>query len=158
MTDLEKARAEIDACDREMAALFARRMAAVEEVADYKEAAGLPVLDRAREDALLEKNVGYLPDMTYEREYRAFLRAEMAISRGYQSRRRDKLYVDLGDKGYPIVLQSGGIYHAKEYLNLNRRVLIVTDDGVPSQYARTVEAQCATPTRVCIPAGEKSKQ
>ena len=75
MTDLEKARAEIDACDREMAALFARRMAAVEEVADYKEAAGLPVLDRAREDALLVKNAGYLPDKTYESEYRAFLRA-----------------------------------------------------------------------------------
>lgn len=158
MTDLEKARAEIDACDREMAALFARRMAAVEEVADYKEAAGLPVLDRAREDALLVKNMGYLPDKTYEREYRAFLRAEMAISRGYQSRRRDGLYVDLGDKGYPILLKSGGIYHAKEYLNLNRRVLIVTDDGVPSQYARTVESQCATPTRVCIPAGEQSKK
>ena len=33
MTELDKAREEIDACDREMARLFARRMAAVDRVA-----------------------------------------------------------------------------------------------------------------------------
>jgi chorismate mutase/prephenate dehydratase len=43
MDALEQARAEIDAVDAQLAALFERRMAAVLQVAEYKRAHGLPV-------------------------------------------------------------------------------------------------------------------
>ena len=43
---------------------------------------------------------------------------------------------------YDIVLEPGAIKKAGELLNLNRRVLVVTDSGVPAQYAETVAAQC----------------
>jgi 3-dehydroquinate synthase len=42
-------------------------------------------------------------------------------------------------------------------MNLNRKVLIVTDNGVPAQYAKTVASCCASPVIVTIPQGEGSK-
>ena len=54
---LEEIRSRIDAIDREMAALFVRRMGAAADVAAYKQAEGLPVLDAAREEAVLQKNL-----------------------------------------------------------------------------------------------------
>ena len=53
---LQQARAEIDAVDAEMAALFERRMRAVADVARYKAETGKPVFDAAREAAVLDKN------------------------------------------------------------------------------------------------------
>lgn len=58
---------------------------------------------------------------------------------------------------YDIVLEAGALGKAGELLNLDRRALIVTDSGVPKQYAETVAAQCAAPTIVTIPQGERSK-
>lgn len=42
-------------------------------------------------------------------------------------------------------------------MNLNRKVLVVTDSGVPEEYAKTVMNQCREPVLVCVPAGEDSK-
>ena len=54
MDTLEQARAEIDAVDAQLAALFERRMAAVLSVAQYKQATACR-FDAAREAAVLEK-------------------------------------------------------------------------------------------------------
>ena len=43
MDQLEQARAQIDAIDAQMAALFTQRMQAVVQVAQYKAATGKPV-------------------------------------------------------------------------------------------------------------------
>ena len=48
MDQLEQARAQIDAIDAQMAALFTQRMQAVVQVAQYKAATGKPVFDPAR--------------------------------------------------------------------------------------------------------------
>ena len=53
MNKLEENRAVINDVDREMALLFVRRFAAVQEIAQYKLEQGLPVLDRSREEALI---------------------------------------------------------------------------------------------------------
>ncbi|MBQ5840354.1 MAG: 3-dehydroquinate synthase [Clostridia bacterium] len=58
---------------------------------------------------------------------------------------------------YDIVLERGGLKKAGDYFSLNRRVLVVTDDGVPSAYAEQVAACCAAPTVFTIPQGERSK-
>ena len=52
-----------------------------------------------------------------------------------------KLPVKTGTGGYNIHLERGALKKAGEYLNLSRRVLIVTDSGVPQEYAETVAAQ-----------------
>ena len=59
---LQQARAEIDAVDAEMAALFERRMRAVADVARYKAETGKPVFDAAREAAVLDKNAARITD------------------------------------------------------------------------------------------------
>ncbi len=59
--------------------------------------------------------------------------------------------------GYDIVLSRGVLKNAGEYLNLNRRVLIVTDDGVPENYAKTVANQCKDAHILTLPQGETTK-
>lgn len=58
---------------------------------------------------------------------------------------------------YNIYLERGSLQKVKEYLNLNRKVLIVTDSGVPEVYAKTVASQSENPFIVTIPMGEASK-
>ena len=68
------------------------------------------------------------------------------------------LPVQAGAQHYDIVLEAGCLARAGEFLNLHRRVLIVTDDGVPARYAAQLAAVCDMPVCVTIPQGEKSKQ
>lgn len=58
---------------------------------------------------------------------------------------------------YTVHIERGILRRAGEILPLNRRVLVVTDSGVPKEYAETVCAQCAAPTAVTLPSGEETK-
>lgn len=58
---------------------------------------------------------------------------------------------------YNIYLKRGGLKEADKYLNLDRNVLIVTDDGVPPEYAKTVSELCRESITVVFKQGEKSK-
>lgn len=53
MVDLKDSREEIDRIDRQIVALFERRMRVAQDVAEYKRSIGKPVYDKAREDAKL---------------------------------------------------------------------------------------------------------
>ena len=59
--------------------------------------------------------------------------------------------------GYDIYLERGGLKKAKEYFNLDRNVLIVTDSGVPYEYAQTVAQQCRESIITVFEQGEASK-
>ncbi len=67
------------------------------------------------------------------------------------------LHLDLFDHGYDIITERGSLKRVGEYLKLDRRVLIVTDDGVPAMYAETVAKQCAEAVIETVPMGEGSK-
>ena len=67
------------------------------------------------------------------------------------------LTVSLGEKSYDIHVERGILAKVGEIFSLDRRVLVVTDDGVPSDYARTVAAACRTPLLITVPMGEGSK-
>ena len=67
------------------------------------------------------------------------------------------LPIDLGANSYDIVLERGCLNRAGEYLNLRRGALIVTDSGLPAEYAKAVAAQCERPAIMTIPQGEDSK-
>lgn len=85
MNQLEQARQIIDKTDREMAALFESRMAAAALVAEYKQAHQLPVLDSAREQAVIDKNTAFLENQALKPFYQDFIRHLMGISRQYQT-------------------------------------------------------------------------
>ena len=84
LDQLQSARAEIDQIDKEMAALFERRMAAVALVADHKKKNGLPIFDPEREDAVVAKNSAYITDESLRPFYVTFMRDAMKVSRQYQ--------------------------------------------------------------------------
>lgn len=65
--------------------------------------------------------------------------------------------MNLGDIGYDIVVERGLLKKAKEHLDLDRRVLVVTDSGVPADYASTVAEQCREGIICKIEQGEASK-
>ncbi len=58
---------------------------------------------------------------------------------------------------YDIVINRGVLNNLKEHLNLDRKVLIVTDSGVPEEYAKTVAAQCKEGYIYTFLQGEESK-
>lgn len=67
--------------------------------------------------------------------------------------------LDLGKDSYDIILERGAIKKAGELLGIpeDRKVLVVTDTGVPREYADTV-AWCYEDSHIFIfPEGEKSK-
>ena len=65
--------------------------------------------------------------------------------------------MNLGDDSYDIVVERGILARANEYLNLDRRVLVVTDSGVPAEYARMVAEQCKNGIICTVDEGEESK-
>lgn len=65
--------------------------------------------------------------------------------------------VELGKNSYTVTVQRGTLAKADTYMKLDRKVLVVTDSGVPAQYAQTVAACCKSPVVVTIPQGEGSK-
>ena len=67
------------------------------------------------------------------------------------------LRMELGENSYDILIERGLLQKAGELLVLDRKVLIVTDDGVPEIYAKTVAKSCKDPTVVTVPQGESSK-
>ena len=85
MDALEQARAEIDAVDAQLAALFERRMAAVLQVAEYKRAHGLPVYDAARETAVLEKAAARIQDPALRPYYKDHVQNLMDVAKQYEA-------------------------------------------------------------------------
>lgn len=67
------------------------------------------------------------------------------------------IHMNLGENSYDIVVERGILAKAKELLNLNRRVLIVTDSGVPTEYVKTVATQCKEAVTLTVEQGEGSK-
>lgn len=65
--------------------------------------------------------------------------------------------MELGEASYDIVLERGCLKRAGELLNLDRKVLILTDEGVPAQYAQTVAERCREPHIYTVQQGEGSK-
>ena len=69
----------------------------------------------------------------------------------------EKITVDLGKNSYDILLESGCLDRAGELLDLRRKVLVVTDTGVPAEYAERIASAALAAETVCIPQGESSK-
>lgn len=67
-----------------------------------------------------------------------------------------KIRVNIGD-GYDVVIKRGALNSLGEYLDLNRKALLVTDDGVPSEYSAAVEKLSSECVKVCLKQGEASK-
>jgi len=67
------------------------------------------------------------------------------------------IHLDLKENSYDIIVERGVLKRANEEMNLMRRVLVVTDSGVPNEYAQILAKQCKEAVIVTVNEGEESK-
>lgn len=84
MKDLTEIRRELDQVDQEIVALFEKRMMLAAQVAQYKMNAGMPVLDRSREEAVLHSRANMLQDPRLAEDVRELFECLMTLSRREQ--------------------------------------------------------------------------
>ena len=82
--DLDQIRKDIDQIDQELVALLEKRMVCVDQIVEYKEQEGLPVLDQGRENEVLEKVGSLVMDEQYRSTIQAQFQDMMKRSRIYQ--------------------------------------------------------------------------
>lgn len=68
-----------------------------------------------------------------------------------------KIHINLENNSYDIVLEKGALNSVGNYFNLDRKVLILTDDGVPAEYSQLVANVSKHPVIYKIKSGEDSK-
>ena len=68
-----------------------------------------------------------------------------------------KLTINCKTYSYDVIIQRNILNNVTQYLSLQRKVLILTDDGVPSEYILKVSSQCLNPIIVTVKQGEQSK-
>lgn len=68
-----------------------------------------------------------------------------------------KLTMRLDARSYDIIIKRGVLSRVGQLVNLNRRVLVVSDTGVPEKYRKKILAQCGHGVSVVLPQGEGSK-
>lgn len=171
MSDIKSARDRINEIDKAMADLFCERMHEVGKIAKYKSENSLPLLDKAREDEIIDLRSSSFECPSLKEYYIDFLKHNISLSRSFQAKlypelqsgilyEKDsvrKLHVSLGDDSYDVILGCGVLSDASNYLRLDRRVLIVTDSGVPRIYADTLAKACGEPLVYVLDEGEASK-
>lgn len=86
MKDLEHCRNIIDNCDKELVAIFERRLKAVLDVLEYKKEKKLPIFQPEREQDVLKKVNSYLEDDELSSELESLYRQILKISRKLQSK------------------------------------------------------------------------
>lgn len=69
----------------------------------------------------------------------------------------ETLHMNLGSNGYDITVGADLLDSAKEYFNLDRKVIIVTDSGVPKEYSIRIAANAKDARIVTVSEGEASK-
>lgn len=67
------------------------------------------------------------------------------------------LEITMKDKKYDVIIERGCLLNANKYLNLNRKVLIITDDGIPNEYLNILKKDLKCAYVYTIKQGEESK-
>lgn len=160
MNNLEQTRELINKIDEEMAKLFCKRMEAAEKIALYKKENGLPVFDARREADVIKRNSEKIENSELKLYYKQFLQSQMDISKSFQRsviNDNNTITVNLVSNSYDIIVKRQVLQDADKYFNLARKVLVVTDSGVPKEYAESIAKLSKTPVTVTLPQGEATK-
>lgn len=65
--------------------------------------------------------------------------------------------VKLGQNSYQIIIQKGAINHLADHFDLDRKILLISDDLIPNEYVLTVLSQLKNGFVLRFPHGEESK-
>ena len=84
MNNLNEAREKINEIDKQMTKLFVDRMSLCKEIAEYKKANSLPILDASREEALINNNLKLISDESLKPYYINYIKGFLNVSKEYQ--------------------------------------------------------------------------
>ena len=162
MDTLQEARLAIREVDGQIASLFRERMHLATRVLEIKKARGMDAYDPGQEEEVLRRGLQDISDPSLEEPYSRVLKSIVAESRAMQE---DLLDADnpgavlfrSGDIRYRITVGRGILERAAELFDLNRKVLIVTDSGVPSEYSSAILSQCPQGCVFTLQQGEGNK-
>lgn len=179
MDKLKKARNEINRIDRKMAKLFQNRMMKVKHIAQYKNEHGLEIFDEKRECEVIRLNSAFITNEEIKPYYISFLKSNMDIAKSYQkniiakynneSEEQneesfpdlvpcfEKLSVKTDNGDYIVAIGKHLADSAAEIFDVDRKVLIVTDSGVPKEEVEKFKKQFPCSICVCVNEGEESK-
>ena len=68
-----------------------------------------------------------------------------------------QLSVNLKEKSYDIIIEHGVLNRIGNFADLNRKVLIISDTGVPMEYVNTIMKQCPQGYYHIVQQGEGAK-
>lgn len=136
---LDKLRKEIDQLDREISLLIQKRMDLVSEVVEYKRNFNKGILDKSREDRVLENVMSVVSNPLYSDSIRAVFESIMESSREYQTKHiqsskkpkkryaliGEKLSHSLSSKIHGLFFQIAGIDAVYEHIEIPSHMLTV---------------------------------
>lgn len=109
MGNLEDYRREIDSIDKELIALFEKRMNVAIKVGEYKKERNLPIFNAKREEEVIEKNINLLSNKEYSEITRIYFEKIMELSRSLQAdlmeKNKDNLKVNIIEDNVKIGYQ-----------------------------------------------------
>lgn len=161
--NLDAMRVKIDEIDAEMTRLFEERMKLAADVGHLKITEKLPVSDTVREAEILKRGAARLSSPELRPYYLSYQKTLMDLSKDLQRQQRCRTTVlpamTIASKSgrYPIFAGDGMAGRVKDCFFLDRRVLVVTDDGVPAGYALGIAEKCKNASVYTIRQGEESK-
>ena len=87
ISDIEDLRNQIDKIDAGLLSLFENRMEVVLKIAEYKKVNNIEILNGAREEAVIKKNLELVKNVDLLLEVEEFFKSVMEISRGFQNKK-----------------------------------------------------------------------
>ena len=149
---LKDYREKIERIDKEMASLFEERMRVAADIAAYKKENDMPIEDKVREREVFAEGLDNISNEDIKPYYGRLIKNIIELSKSFQ---RSKLSSAENLDG--VIIGQDLLHDAYKYFDLNRKVMIITDDGVPFSYAKTVADQANAFIHV-IRQGEESKR
>ena len=143
MKDIKELREKINEIDRQLATLYENRMNAAKDIAEYTLTNNLAILDKKREKEVLDRNLSYITDDDLLPLYAKFVRGMMDQSKSYQRYLTNSVYDD-------DIISKNILGDVHKYVNLDRKVMIVADSGIPNQYIDVIASQCANPAKSVV--------
>lgn len=68
-----------------------------------------------------------------------------------------QIQVNLKEHSYPIIIERNSLNSITDYININRKILIISDDGVPDKWIDIVKNQCPNHVVTIFKQGEQAK-
>lgn len=129
MCELDTLRQEIDRIDKEMVALFERRMAVTQQVGEYKQKVGMAVLDKTRHRAVLESKAELVTKPELKTDVTLLYETIMGFSR-----RQQRKIVREGAEAESFTRIRAAMEHRREPVE-NPRVVYQGEPGAYSEQA-----------------------